>query len=255
MNIRVAQVRVVPEKSKLDVNHARLMHVLDKIAPHEPDVVVTSECYLDGYVVTEEAVTAESLLDYAVDPADSPYADDVSRWAAANNAWLIFGCMRAAPEGAYNTALIFNRRGELAGTYDKTHLQKHDLKFQPGNALPVFDSDFGPFGVMICADRRWPETVRTLALQGARVIFNPTYGMHKETNLHMMRTRSYESEVFIAFTHPALSLVTGPKGEIVCQDDSDAGFSITEIDLSEVDKIRSAEYSHLKDRRPDLYAT
>ena len=48
--------------------------------------------------------------------------------------------------------------------------------------------------------------MRTLALKGARIIFNPTYGMHDR---HMMQTRSYESEVVIAFCHPAQSLVTG----------------------------------------------
>ena len=190
--LRIAQVRIVPEKGALDANHARLMAALEGIAPSRPDVVITPECFLDGYVAGEDSVTAASLLDYAIDPADSPFARDASAWAAANNAWLVLGCTRAAPEGAYNSALIFDRRGELAGTYDKTHLQEQDLKFQRGQSLPVFDSDFGAFGVMICADRRWPETVRTLALKGARVIFNPTYGMHKETNLHMMRTRSYE---------------------------------------------------------------
>jgi N-carbamoylputrescine amidase len=142
----------------------------------------------------------------------------------------------------------------LAGLYDKVHCQTHDQKYLPGQSLPVFQSDFGPFGVMICADRRWPETVRTLALKGARVIFNPTYGMHDERNLHMMQTRSYESEVFIAFTHPGQALVTGPKGQIVCNEVSPAKpFVLSQIDLSEVDQIRSAEHSHLQDRRPDVY--
>ena len=133
--IRIAQVRIVPEKGDLDANHERLLEVLGKIAAEEPDVVVTPECFLDGYVVTWEPVTAESLGEYAIDPASSPYAVDVSAWAAASHAWLIFGCTRAAPEGAYNSALIFDRTGELVGSYDKTHLQTHDLKYQPGRAL------------------------------------------------------------------------------------------------------------------------
>ena len=66
----------------------------------------------------------------------------------------------------------------MVGSYDKTHCQNTDAKYLEGRSLPVFQSDFGTFGVMICADRRWPETVRTLAAKGARVIFNPTYGMH-----------------------------------------------------------------------------
>jgi predicted amidohydrolase len=138
--------------------------------------------------------------------------------------------------------------------YDKTHIQTHDVKFLRGGSLPVFSSDFGPFGVMICADRRWPETVRTLALKGARILFNPTYGMHDERNLHMMQIRSYESEVFIAFAHPGQSLVTGPRGEVICSNRKRSErFTLCEVDLSQVEALRSAPSGHLRDRRDDLY--
>ncbi|GAF67210.1 unnamed protein product, partial [marine sediment metagenome] len=151
-------------------------------------------------------------------------------------------------------ALIYDRAGELAGAYDKTHLQSHDEKYLPGDDLPVFDSDFGPFGVMICADRRWPETVRTLALKGARIIFNPTFGMHDERNLCMMRTRSFESEAFIAFTHPQQALVTGPKGQVVAnQVGGNITYAVCEVDLSEADAVRAAPTAHLRGRRPDIY--
>ncbi len=254
MTIRVAQIKIYPAKGDLEANHTRLLSVLQDLIQHEPDVVITPECFLDGYVVTEEDVTRETLLQYAIVPEQSPYAHDVATWAAQNNAWVIFGCTRRATRGAYNTALVFNRAGQWVGTYDKIHWQTHDKKFQPGQHLPIFESDFGPFGVMICADRRWPETVRTLVLKGARVIFNPTYGMHDEFNLHMMRTRSYESEVFIAFTHPGQALVTGPKGQVLTNNtDTECTFAISDLDLSDVDAVRTAEHSHLKDRRPDVY--
>lgn len=254
MRIRIAQVKIYPVKGDLDENHARLLRVLEGITPHSPDVVITPEGFLDGYVSTESYVTQETIARYAIDPTCSPYVSDVAAWAARHNAWVVFGCARLGTDGVYNTALIFNRAGKWVGTYDKVHCQTHDKKYLPGQSLPVFQADFGPFGVMICADRRWPETVRTLTLQGARVIFNPTYGMHDERNLHMMQTRSYESEVFIAFTHPAQALVTGPKGEIVLNEASEnVSFAITEIDLAEVDTVRATPSAHLRDRRPDVY--
>lgn len=259
MIIRIAQVKVYPVRKDLETNHRRLMETLEGIAEHGPDVVITPEGFLDGYVAKDEHVTRENIVQYAIDPHRSAYTKAVSEWAASNRAWFVFGCTRVVPQGvrpqgAHNTALIFNRDGRLASVYDKTHCLSHDRKYVPGNALPVFESDFGTFGVLICADRRWPETVRTLALKGARVIFNPTYGFHNEKNLRMMQTRSYESEVFIAFTHPAQSLITGPQGQIVFNDTSDeATFNVTEIDLSEVDERWEREKSHLKNRRTDLY--
>ena len=252
--LRIAQIRIVPEKGDLPGTHGKLMAVLSEISRDAPDVVVTPVCFLDGYVATEPRITSERLREYAVDPSVSPCVKEVSRWAASASAWVIFGCSRLSPAGVYNSALIFDRRGASRGWYDKVHCQTHDQKFIPGDTLETFDSDFGPFGIMICADRRWPETVRSLALRGARIIFNPTYGMHDERNLQMMRTRSYESEIYIAFTHPKQSLLTGPKGEIVCDETGgDSGYSVSEIDLSNVDSVRSGESAHLRDRRPDVY--
>jgi predicted amidohydrolase len=254
MSIRVAQIRIVPEKKDLEGNHRKLMGVLDAIGKERPDVVVTPECFLDGYVSVLEDVTGESIREYGIDPGSSEYAKAVASWAAENDSWLILGCTRTDGDDVYNSALVIDRGGRIAGTYDKTHLQCHDVKYTPGAGLPVFDSDFGPFGVMICADRRWPETVRTLALGGARIVFNPTYGMRDERNLCMMRTRSYESEVFIAFTHPGQSLVTAPDGEVLCDDrSSETEYAVTDVDLSKADESRAGDYGHLKDRRSDIY--
>jgi N-carbamoylputrescine amidase len=108
---------------------------------------------------------------------------------------------------------------------------------------------------MICADRRWPETVRTLALRGARVIFNPTYGMHGERNRQMMQVRSYESEVYICFAHPQQSLITGPKGDVEAILVSNVDhYLIHDLDLRAVDQVRQGRSAHLRDRRPDVYA-
>ncbi len=252
--IRVVQIKLIPQKGALAANHARLTQALDQIAPFGADVVITPECFLDGYVCTEPWVTAENLAQYALVPAESPFVQQVAGWTRQVGAWFVLGCSRLTPEGVYNSALILNRQGQLIGAYDKAHCQTHDQKFRAGSALPVFASDFGPFGVMICADRRWPEAVRTLALKGARIIFNPTYGMHDERNLHMMQTRAYESEVFIAFTHPQQALVTTPTGQILRNEtDDDVSFAVTTIDLAEADRVRAGASAHLRDRRPELY--
>jgi omega-amidase len=250
--IRIAQVKVYPEKGNMRANHMSLMNVLKDIEDsHNVDVVVTPEGFLDGYISTEKSVSKDDMIKYAINPLTSRYTQVVSDWAKRNKAWVVYGCTRKAANGVFNTALIYNRAGGLVGMYDKLHLQTHDYKYIPGKHLNVYESDFGLFGVMICADRRWPETTRTLTLKGARVIFNPTYGMHGELNLCMMRTRSYENGIFIVFTHPGQSLITGPKGEVVCNSkDKNQAYTITEIDLS---KALANKSGHIVDRRTDVY--
>lgn len=250
--IRVAQIKVFPEKGKMATNHRKLMSILGDIEKAgKVDVVVTPEGFLDGYVSTESSVTKADMVNYAVNPATSEHTLEASAWAKRNKSWLIYGCTRRERDQVFNTALIYNRGGSLVGMYDKLHLQKHDLKYAPGQHLNVYESDFGILGVMICADRRWPETARTLTLRGARVIFNPTYGMRGDLNLCMMRTRSYENGVFIVFTHPGQSLITGPDGSIVCNDnDATKTHVVTEIDLSQAPANQGG---HIIDRRPDVY--
>ena len=250
--IRIAQIKVYPEKGKIEANHAKLMKIFADIERnHEVDVLITPEGFLDGYVATEKSVTKDDMARFAIDPQTSKYARAASDWAKRNKAWIIYGCARKTTEGVFNTALIYNRRGGLVGIYDKLHLQKHDHKYTPGKHLNAYQSDFGLFGVMICADRRWPETARTLTLQGARVIFNPTYGMHGDLNLCMMRTRSYENGIFVVFTHPGQSLITGPDGAVVCNNtDKGRTYTVTEIKLS---RALADTSGHIIDRRVDVY--
>lgn len=83
------------------------------------------------------------------------------------------------------------------------------------------------------------------------MIFNPTYGMHGDLNLCMMRTRSYENGIFIVFTHPGQSLITDPRGRVVCNNkDKEKTHAVTEIDLS---RAPANKGGHIVDRRPDVY--
>lgn len=269
----IAQIRAVPVKGDLETNVATLTRLLDAVDP-SVDVVVTPECYADGYVVTEDWVAPDDLCAFAIDPDASPVIATFKNWAAAHGTWLVLGCTTpaeaapsadtggagtgrppaGAPPSTHNSAVLIDRSGSVAGVYHKTHIQTHDVKFVPGESLPVFDGDFGRFGILICADRRWPEAVRTVAAGGARLILLPSYGMHNEKNLIMMRTRSYESEVVIAFTHPEQALVTDARGEILTNSEGTTPAVVTTtIDLDAVDEVRQSDSAHLRDRRRDLY--
>ena len=68
-------------------------------------------------------------------------------------------------------------------------------------------------------------------------------------------TRTIESELFIAFTHPAQALITDPAGQIVRNKGSpEVDFVLTDVELDQVDRVRAGPSAHLRDRRPDVYA-
>lgn len=77
-----------------------------------------------------------------------------------------------------NTAPLFDREGRLVGTYCKNQLYdpEEDDGATPGVGFPVFQTDFGKVGIIICYDSWFPETTRLLAYKGAELILFPNAG-------------------------------------------------------------------------------
>lgn len=247
--LRLALMHGVPEKWNVEKNFSVFLTQLEEASAQKTDVFITPECWLDGYAAPDKTSTPEKLKTVAQDLEASEYLKRVSKEAANRKMMICFGFTSIENGQLFNTAGLWDGDGKRIGLYHKTHLQTHDLQYSPGEALPVWDSAFGKVGIMICADRRWPETPRTLRLEGARLILNPTYGFSGDMNEAIMRTRSFENQCFIAFAHPQTSLVTGPKGKVVVKWDGDTeGVAVCDIDLSE-----AKEDNHLRDRRPEIY--
>lgn len=246
--VRVAQMQTVPEKWNLEKNFVTFLKYADEAGAENADIFITPEGWLDGYASDADDVTTEKMWAASQDLKDSTYLQQVAAKAREHDMWICFGFTSREDGRIHNAAGLWNRQGELAGVYHKTHLQRHDLVYSPGMGLPVFESEWGPLGIVICADRRWPETIRTLRLKGAKLILNPTYGMHHLDNEWWMRTRGYENQCYVAFTHPEVGFIAGPKGELVAKRDDGPGIVVTELDLT-----RAKDDNHIRDRRPEIY--
>jgi predicted amidohydrolase len=86
------------------------------------------------------------------------------------------------PNGACcsNAAVLFDRKGEVAGVYRKGHpvayVNSDALEggITPGADVPVFQSDFGRLGVQICWDIQFPDGWDALGARGAEIVAWPT---------------------------------------------------------------------------------
>lgn len=120
----------------------------------------------------------------------------------------------------FNTAPLFDREGKLIGTYDKNMVYEPELDWgaTPGEGLPVFQTDIGKIGIIICYDSWFPETVQMLALQGAELVLMPNEGYYTE----LIHARSADNGVFIAASSGANPAgVWDPAGNKAGEDNPD----------------------------------
>jgi predicted amidohydrolase len=88
----------------------------------------------------------------------------------------------AGPQGTFysNAAVLFDRRGTVAGIYRKAHpvavLGTDELEggITPGKEFPVFDCDFGKLGIQICWDTVYEDGWEALARRGAEIVAWPS---------------------------------------------------------------------------------
>lgn len=247
--LRLGLFTAMPVKWDLEANWRTFEKTLAAHASDGIQLVVTPECFLDGYVAPAKDWTPERFASIAQDASTSVYIKRLRELAARHKMYIVFGLTENRGGKFYNTALVVDRAGNIAGRYSKTHLQNHDLHYAPGDDLPVFDTPWGKVGILICADRRWPETARVLRLKGARIVLIPSYGMWGLDNEWWMRTRAYENENYLAFAHPQVAFLADPKGGIAARLQSNVpGLLVCDVDLTRV-----TDKHHIKDRRPELY--
>jgi len=247
--LRIGMLKAVPGKWDVEGNWEIFVEQFRRHRGDGIQVFITPECFLDGYAVTEKNWTVRRFARAAQEVGKSPYIRRVRDLARRAKTCIAFGFSEILDGRFYNCALLVGADGRIVGKYHKTHLQHHDQRFAPGQDLPVFDLEWGRAGVVICADRRWPESIRALRLKGGEICLMPTYGMHHLDNEWWMRTRAYENQMFVCFTHPQVALITDPGGGVAAKLESNQpDVLVHEVDLDEV-----RDDNHLEHRRPELY--
>ncbi len=252
--MRLGILRMMPKPWDPAHNIELLDAMARKAAAEGVELLVTCECFLDGYCASKGSVreryagAEREKFEAAAQPEGSPILARVQALCKELHMGMVLGYSSKAPDGVRNTALFLDQEGVEIGRYHKTHLYAHDLNYIPGDSYPVFDTKWGRIGLLICADRRWPEASRALRCQGAQIILIPTYGMRHEANTCWMRTRAYENECFLAFCHPTISFICNPAGDVeACLESNVPGILVHDIDVSRC----GDEMFRL--RRTDLY--
>ena len=110
----------------------------------------------------------------------------------------------------YNTALLFDPRGELVARYRKIHLFDVEIPGQvtaresearaPGSETVVAETELGRIGLSVCYDLRFPELFRRLAVGGVEIICLPSAFTFPTGAAHwepLVRARAIENQAYV----------------------------------------------------------
>ncbi|TCO76955.1 carbon-nitrogen hydrolase family protein [Marinisporobacter balticus] len=266
MKIGICQIKVVQDKNKNIENAERMIR----------------EAALNGshLVVLPEMFNCPYENKYFLPFAESYPGKTTNKLASLAKELGIYIVGGSIPEKdgdmVYNTSYIFDHHGEMIGRHRKIHLFDIDvlggIRFKEsdslgyGEEMTVVDTLYGKIGVAICYDMRFPELMRLMALEGAKVIvvpaaFNMTTGpAHWDITL---RARALDNQVYFIAASPSRDMdasyhayghssIVNPWGEIISQADEKECIIYGEIDFKMIEKVRN-ELPLLKHRRTDLY--
>lgn len=132
----------------------------------------------------------------AIDEAYDRYVQRVGAVCREYGMHVVGGTMTHRRGRFHNTAIMQDPTGRVIAAYHKTHLPKgEDKSVAAGGELPVFDTQIGKIGMLICWDIVFPEPYAVLALKGAELIIQPTFGHWDEPHDVTARSRAMDWSV------------------------------------------------------------
>jgi predicted amidohydrolase len=185
-------------------------------------------------ILLPEGITVVGTRKTYADVAESipgPTTARLGEVARKHNSYVAAGIYEREGHVIYNTAVLLDRAGSVIGKYRKVYLPREEIErgLTPGNDYPVFQTDFGTVGLMICYDVFFADPARALASKGADVILMPIWGGDQTLG----KARAIENKVFlVASGYDYPTYVMDPDGEILSMAQKNGSAAITTVDLN-----------------------
>jgi N-carbamoylputrescine amidase len=286
MTNKILKVALLQEtdRGSVDANLDAIEAGLREAAQASVQLVLLQEIHNGPYFCQHESVDE---FDRA-ETIPGPSTERIGGLAAELKLVVVSSLFERRAAGLYhNTAVVFDRSADIAGTYRKMHIPDdpayyEKFYFTPGDlGFHPIDTSVGRLGVLVCWDQWYPEAARLMALAGAEVLLYPTAIGWDPADPEDEKDRQRDAWITVQRGHavanglPLLacnrvgfepapddgrgaqfwgsSFVAGPQGEILAQAGSEKReLLIADIDLSRSEAVRRI-WPFLRDRRIDAY--
>ncbi len=272
----------------------RLLELLHAAKSHGCDLAVFPELALTTFFPRwhfERQDEIDAFFERAIPSAETqPLFDAAKRLGIGFCLGYAELCEEQGRTHRFNTAILVDKAGRIAGKYRKVHLPGHaehepwrrfqhleKRYFETGNlGFPVFRAFGGILGLCICNDRRWPETYRVMGLQGVEMVLlgyntpvhNPPAPEHDNlANFHnalVMQSGAYQNGTWVVGVAKAgceegveqigNSVIVAPSGELVaaCSTLGDE-LAVARCDLDLCNSYKNTVFNFARHREPQHY--
>ena len=254
--------KVADKKHNLNVMRKNIRQARDRDA----NLVVFPELALTGYMCRD------LVYELAEPIPEGPSIRRLEEVTKKEDIHVIFGMLERSGKARatiYNTAVLLGPSGFI-GKYRKTHLPTHSAfeekrYFRLGYQAPVFETDIGRLGLIICYDVFFPEITRLLRLKGAQLIvcISASPAVRRKFFETLTVARAIENTAYLVYVNLVGvedglqfwggSRIVAPNGKIISQAKYDEEDLVTErIDYADLERTE-AFVPTLRDLRPELF--
>ena len=273
----------------------RLIQLLHRAADADCDLIVYPELALTTFFprwFVDDITEADHWYETEMpNDATRPLFDEAARLGIGF--CLGYALLETGPDGTthrWNVMTLVDTSGTEVGTFKKVHIPGHEAHepdrpfqhaeryyFEPSpDGFGVWNAFGGRVGMMICNDRRWPESYREMGLQGVEMILcgyntplhyapdpsqDPLQGFHNQL---VMQSGAYQNGTFVVGVAkggveegvPSLaeSCIIAPSGEILAKATTDDDELIwADCDLDWCQQYTGTLFDMDRYRRPEVY--
>jgi predicted amidohydrolase len=257
----------------LDHDLGRIGQLIGAARAAGAQLLVLPDAALGGYLA-DLRHPDPTALPPALEP-DDPILGQVA--ALAREMVVCVGYCEADGDRRYNAAVGLTGDGVL-GRHRKVHLPAAESAvYEPGDTFAAFDTPAGRMGMLIDYDKTFPESARSLALDGAQIVAclsawpasvtnrAPKLVQDRQSRLFDLYdcARAAENQVVVVSSNQTGAVggmrflgqakVVGPGGSILARTWAKAGLAVAELDVAAEIATARRVLSHLDELRPPAY--
>jgi N-carbamoyl-D-amino-acid hydrolase len=295
LTVAAAQLGPIQRSHTREQVVERLLALLRQAAQHGVELVVYPELALTTFFprwFVDDITEADHWYERSMpNAATQPLFDEAKRLGIGF--CLGYALAETDASGAtrrWNVQTLVERDGSIVATYKKTHIPGHEhhepdrpfqhaerYYFEPSpDGFGVWRAFDGLIGMMICNDRRWPESYRVMGLQGVEMILcgyntpihyvpDPSQdilqGFH---NALVMQSGAYQNGTWVVGVAKGgveegvdslgQSMIVAPSGQIVAQAlTTDDELVVARCDLDWCLRYKGTLFDFDRYRRPEVY--